>query len=239
MSKYYPIMLDIRGRLALVIGGDRIAAEKAAALAASGANVTVLSPTFGEEVRQQAARHEVTLWQKTYEKGDLAGAIIVIAATNDQALIDSLCVETQERGQLLNVVDVPEYCSFIVPSILRRGQLTIAVSTEGASPSLAKRIRRSLEDLYPPAYDRYLRLASLARARLRQQGVSYERRDDFFGNYYSSHILQKLVDGDVEAAAQETSDLLQNYAVIVSSSALEAGLEEEKNHVPHAAKSCE
>ena len=238
MPKYYPIMLDIRGRLALVIGGDPIAAEKAAALSASGANVTVLSPTFCDELRQQAERQEVTLWHKAYEKGNLAGAFVVIAATNDQTLIDTLCAETQERGQLLNIVDVPKYCSFIVPSILRRGQLTIAVSTEGASPGLAKRIRQSLEDLFPDAYGAYLQLASLARGRLRKHGVSYARRDDFFGDYYASTILAKLADGDVEAATRETSELLQTYDVVVSGSTLQAGLEEEK-HVYHAAKSSE
>jgi len=239
MSKYYPIMLDVRGRLALVIGGDRIAAEKATALSASGAKVTVLSPTFCNELQQQAERHEVTLWHKAYESSDLADAFIVIAATNDQTLIDALYAETQERGQLLNIVDVPKYCSFIIPSILRRGQLTIAVSTEGASPGLAKRIRQSLEDLFPHAYDTYLRLASLARAGLRKQGVSYARRDDFFGDYYVSTVLTKLVDGDVEAATKETSDLLQTYDVVVSGSALEAGLEEENNYVHHSTEASE
>ena len=227
MPKYYPIMLDIRGRLALVIGGDRIAAEKAAALSASGATVTVMSPTFCDELRQQAERQEVTLWQEAYEKGNLAGAFVVIAATNDSTLIDALCAETQERGQLLNIVDVPKYCSFIIPSILRRGQLTIAVSTEGASPGLAKRIRHSLESMFPHAYDAYLQLAVLARGRLRKQGISYARRDDFFGEYYASNIMAKLADGDVEAATRETADLLQTYDVVVSSSALKAGLEEE------------
>lgn len=237
MSKYYPVMLDVRGRLALVIGGDRIAAEKAAALSVSGARVKVLSSVFCDELRQQAELHEVTLLHKAYEKGDLAGAFIVIAATNDQTLIDALCTETQERGQLLNIVDVPKYCSFIIPSILRRGQLTIAVSTEGASPGLAKRIRQSLEELFPHAYDAYLRLASLARAWLRKQGVPYARRDDFFGDYYASTVLAKLVDGDVEAATKETSDLLQTYDVVVSGNTLKAGLEEENSYVHHSTKS--
>ena len=236
MSKYYPIMLDIRGRLALVIGGDRIAAEKASALAASGANVTVLNADFCDELVRLAERQAVALWHKRYETGDLAGAFVVIAATNEQSLIDALCAETQERGQLLNIVDVPKYCSFIIPSILRRGQLTIAVSTDGASPGLAKRIRQSLEDLFPHAYDTYLRLASLARVRLRKQGVSYARRDDFFGDYYNSTILTKLAEGNVEAATREVSDLLQNYDVVVSSHALEKGLEEEKHNVHHCEK---
>lgn len=231
MSKYYPIMLDIRGRSTLVIGGNSIAAEKAAALSASGAIVTVLSPEFCTELLLQAKQKRITLWHKAYEPGDLAGALLVIAATNDQKLIDAICAETKERGQLVNIVDVPAYCSFIIPSILRREQLTIAVSTEGASPGLAKRIRHSLEELFPLAYGAYLRLASVARTHLREHGVSYARRDDFFGAYYTSNILEKLTKGSVEQAAEETSDLLQTYNVVVSGSALEAGLEEKKNYV--------
>src|SRR6266581_8912526 len=123
MPKYYPIMLDVRDRLAIVIGGDRVAAEKAAALAASGARVSVLSPAFCDELLQQAEREQVTLRWKAYKPGDLAGAFVVIAATKDPQLIEAIWAETQERGQLVNIVDVPEYCSFILPSVLRREQL--------------------------------------------------------------------------------------------------------------------
>ncbi len=235
MSKYYPIMLDIRGRLAIVVGGDRIAAEKATALSASGAHVTILSPNFCDELLVQAEQKAVTLWQKAYEPGDLAGAFIVIAATNNQKLIEALCAETQERGQLLNIVDVPAFCSFIIPSILRREQLTIAVSTEGASPGLAKRIRSNLEDLFPLVFGAYLRLASVARTHLRQNGVSYAQRDNFFGEYYASTILKKLAEGHIEQATAETADLLKTYNVTVSGSALEAGLEEKKNYVKQSA----
>ncbi|GAC1454854.1 MAG: bifunctional precorrin-2 dehydrogenase/sirohydrochlorin ferrochelatase [Ktedonobacteraceae bacterium] len=235
MSKYYPIMLDIRDRTTIVIGGDRIAAEKAAALSANGAIVTVLSPVFCNELMLLAERKRITLCQKTYEPGDLEGALLVIAATNDQKLIDAICTETKEHAQLVNIVDVPQYCSFIIPSILRREQLTIAVSTEGGSPGLAKRIRQSLEEQFPFAYGAYLRLASVARAHLRKHGVSYAQRDDFFGDYYTSDVLTKLTDGNVELAVEETSNLLQTYNVAVSGRTLKAELEEKKNYVNQCA----
>jgi precorrin-2 dehydrogenase/sirohydrochlorin ferrochelatase len=191
MPNYYPIMLDIRGRLAIVIGGDHVAAEKAAALSVSGAQVHVLSQQFCNELFLLQAEHSnIILYYKAYEPGDLAGAFVVIAATNDPQLIQAIWTETQERGQLVNIVDVPEYCSFILPSILRREQLTIAVSTEGASPSLAKRIRHNLEDVFPHAYGPYLRLAALARSYLRKNGVSYEQRDDFFKDFFTSDVLR-------------------------------------------------
>ena len=227
---YYPAMLDLRGRVAIVIGGDRVAAEKAAALAASGAYVHVLSLECCEELLQLAEQKQVTLRRKAYEPGDLAGAFLVIAATYDPQLVQSIWAETQERGQLVNMVDLPAYCSFILPSILRRGQLTIAVSTEGASPGLAKRIRHSLEELFPLAYGSYVHLAALARAHLRRNGVSYERRDDFFRDFFASEVLQWLTQGKRAQAAAITAAFLRKYGIDAPASALEVDLEMEEAH---------
>ena len=236
MPNYYPLMLDVRGRQAIVIGGDRVAAEKAAALAASGAFVSVLSQEFCAELLAQAEQKRVTLRRKAYEPGDLAGAFVVIAATNDLQLIQAIWAETQERGQPVNIVDVPEYCSFILPSVLRRGQLTIAVSTEGTNPGLAKRIRQSLEELFPPAYGTYIQLAALARAYLRENGVSYDRRDDFFRDFFTSDVLPQLAEGNTAQATVVTAALLQIYGVDVPADVLEAALlAEEKTYVNHTA----
>jgi len=224
-------MLDVRDRLAIVVGGDRVAAEKAAALSASGALVHVICLEFCDELLLQAERKQVTLLRKTYEPGDLAGAFVSIAATSDPGLVQAIWAETQERGQLVNIVDMPEYCSFIMPSVLRREQLTIAVSTEGASPGLAKRIRHSLEDIFPPAYGPYLRLAALARRYLRSNGISYERRDDFFSDFFTADVLALLVEGDSRQAVARTAELLRYYDIEVSANVLEAGLEEEKMYV--------
>jgi precorrin-2 dehydrogenase/sirohydrochlorin ferrochelatase len=231
MPNYYPLMLDVRGRQAIVIGGDSVAAEKAAALVASGARVSVLSREFCAELLALAEQKQLTLRRKTYEPGDLAGAFVVIAATNDPQLIQAIWAETQERGQPVNIVDVPEYCSFILPSVLRRGQLTIAVSTEGASPGLAKRIRHSLEEFFPIAYGTYVQLAALARAYLRKEGVSYDRRDDFFSDFFTSDVLAQLVEGNKAQATLTTAALLRKYNIDVPASVLEAALEEEKENV--------
>ena len=217
MPNYYPIMLDVRGRPAVVIGGDAIAAEKAGALCACGARVTVISPTFCTQLQTEGEQGRVTLRRKAYERGDTAGAFVVVAATSDPGLVEEIWAETQESGQLVNIVDVPARCTFILPSILRRDQLTIAVSTEGASPSLAKRIRQHLESLFPPAYGPYLRLATAARARLRENGVSYKRRDAFFGDFFASDVLAQLAEGDEAAAQATTAELLQRHGVAVDS----------------------
>jgi precorrin-2 dehydrogenase / sirohydrochlorin ferrochelatase len=225
MPNYFPIMLDIRGRRALVIGGDALAAQKAASLAASRANVVVQSEQFCGELLALAEQQRVSLRQKVYEPGDLAGAFVVVAATGDVQFAQALWEEAQANGQLINIVDMPSYCSFILPSVLRRGQLTIAVSTEGASPSLAKRIRQQLEDIFPSAYDAYLRLATLARTHLRSAGVSYDQRDAFFGDFFASEILDQLAGGERALAVARTVELLRAYGVDVDASVLAAEFE--------------
>ncbi len=220
MPNYYPIMLDIRGRQALVLGGDCIAAAKACALHASGAHVTVMDTQFCPELLDLHEQGSISLLHKSYLPGDLAGAFVVVATTNDQQRIKAIWQETQERGQLLNIVDLPTYCNFIIPSILRRDQLTIAVSTEGASPSLAKRIRQQLEELFSPAYGIYLRLAAVARKHMRQQGLSYAQRDNFFGDFFTLDILAQLAEQQETQAVQQTAELLQRYEVDVPTSQL-------------------
>jgi precorrin-2 dehydrogenase/sirohydrochlorin ferrochelatase len=214
MPNYYPIMLDVRGRLAIIVGGNTVAAEKAASLSASGAKVVVLSSDFCAELISMEREQLVRLWQKAYEPGDLANAFVVVAVTTyDPQLTEVIWQETQERGQLLNIVDVPARCNFIVPSILRRDQLTIAVSTEGTSPGLAKRIRQRLEKFFPPAYGTYLRIASAVRTYLRKNGLSYAQRDEFFGDFYNSEVLNHLVKGEKEEALAETQTLLKRYEI--------------------------
>jgi precorrin-2 dehydrogenase/sirohydrochlorin ferrochelatase len=207
-------MLDVRGRLAIIVGGNTVAAEKAASLSASGAKVVVLSSDFCAELISMEREQLVRLWQKAYEPGDLANAFVVVAVTTyDPQLTEVIWQETQERGQLLNIVDVPARCNFIVPSILRRDQLTIAVSTEGTSPGLAKRIRQRLEKFFPPAYGTYLRIASAVRTYLRKNGLSYAQRDEFFGDFYNSEVLNHLVKGEKEEALAETQTLLKRYEI--------------------------
>jgi len=223
-------MLNIRERPVTVIGGDRIAAEKAAALASSGARVNVISPAFSAEMLELAERGLVRLCRKVYEPGDLAGAFIVVAATTDQATIEAIWRETQERNQPVNIVDVPRYCSFILPSILRRGKLTVAVSTEGASPALAKRIRQQLEEDFPPAYEAYIELAALVRAHLRRQGVAYETRDEFFQQFMASPILALLESGEIARALEVAAELLSAYGVEIAWAELEQTFSREQSY---------
>jgi precorrin-2 dehydrogenase/sirohydrochlorin ferrochelatase len=220
---YYPVMLNVRNKPVLVIGADDSAAEKARSLVDCGARVTVIGPAFGGYLRALAASGAVALWEKHYQPGDMAGYFLVVAVTADPQVAQDIWEEAEARGTPVNVVDVPERCTFIVPSILRRGPLTIAVSTAGTSPGLAKRIRQQLEPQFPPAYGTYLELAAAARCQLRRRGISYSRRDAFFGDYFHSAVLALLARGDESAARSLTCDLLRQYGVEVTASELVEG----------------
>jgi precorrin-2 dehydrogenase/sirohydrochlorin ferrochelatase len=214
---YYPVMLDIRGWSAVVIGGNRVAAEKAANLSNAGARVTVVSPSFCDALQDLARSHAVTLRTKAYEYGDLTGAFVVIAATTyDPELTEAVWHEAQENQQLINVVDVPSRCNFILPSILRRGHLTISVSTEGTSPGLAKRIRQYLEDLFPSAYTAYFQLAAIARIYIKRHSLSYKERDMFFGKFSDSGILESLIEGNQVEALNKTVRLLHQHNIDIA-----------------------
>lgn len=228
MPKYYPVMLDLRERPALVIGGDRLAAEKASALLDCGARVSILHPTFCQELLDMADQRRVTLRPKHYEPGDLAGAFVVVAMPGDDAQVQAIWHEAQERGQPLNMVDRPTFCSFILPSILRRGHLTIAVSTEGASPSLAKRVRQQLEETFSQAYSTYIDLAALARDYLRRAGVTYDTRDAFFKDFMDAPILTLLENSKFAQALESVADLLQAYHVPITREALARAVAEEQ-----------
>jgi precorrin-2 dehydrogenase/sirohydrochlorin ferrochelatase len=231
MPNYYPIMLDVRNRRVIVIGGDQVAAEKATNLSLCGAQVTVMAPDFCTELLDLERSGAITLRHKAYAPGDLEGAFVVIAATtHDAALSKTIWHEAQERGQLLNIVDVPAYCNFILPSILRRGQLTIAVSTEGASPSLAKRIRQQLEEHFPSAYATYLRIAAIARINIKKHGLSYAERDDFFQDFFASDILDLLIKDDKVEALEHTVRLLHQHHVDISVTTMLKDLEEAETH---------
>ncbi|GCF10521.1 precorrin-2 dehydrogenase/sirohydrochlorin ferrochelatase family protein [Dictyobacter arantiisoli] len=232
MPNYYPIMLDVRQRPALVIGGNMVAAEKAAALHAAGAQVTVQNGDFCEVLHDMERTGTVTLRYKAYEASDLVGFFVIVAtATYEPELAEAIWQDGQRNNQLVNIVDYPSRCNFIIPSILRRGPLTVSVSTEGTSPGLAKRIRQRLEDFFPATYESYMRLATIARRYLRANGQSYDERDQFFGEFFTSDILNLLSEHDDIEALASTIRLLRRYNVDISMSTIIQDMQEPESEL--------
>lgn len=158
----YPIVLHVRGRRAVVVGGGKVAARKVYGLLEAEADVVVIAPEAVPDIEALAAKGEIVWRKKTFAEDDLAGAFLVIAATNDRNVNEAVA-QAAAPGQLVNVVDDPKRCDFHVPAVIRRGPLTIAVSTGGASPALARRIRRELEEKYGEEYEPYLQFLQKAR----------------------------------------------------------------------------
>jgi len=155
MPGLYPVSLLLSGRECLIVGGGSVAYRKAADLVACGAHVTVVSPEFCADIIRLEG---VALVQRGFQESDAAGKTLVFAATSDAAVNRLAARAARCHGAWVNVVDTPAECDFFVPAALHRGDLTISVSTGGASPALARRIREQLEAVFP---DRYADFVSL------------------------------------------------------------------------------
>lgn len=173
-KRYYMACLDLEGRRCLVVGGGSVGLEKARGLLDCGARVTVVAPEIAPELR------DVERLEREYRTSDLDGRFLVVAATSDTALNRRIYADAEARSLLCNVVDVPELCNFILPAVHRQDPIAIAVSTGGASPALAQRIRDEIAAVIGPEHAQVARqLRSLRPWALRNLST-YEERRDFF-----------------------------------------------------------
>jgi precorrin-2 dehydrogenase / sirohydrochlorin ferrochelatase len=176
VPRYYMACIDLTGRRVLVVGGGRVALEKVEGLLGSGADVTVVAP----QVVPELAAPEVTLVRRAYRTEDLDGQFLVVAATSTTAVNRRVFRDAEARAQLCNVVDVPELCSFILPAVHRQGPIAVAVSTGGASPVLAQRLRDELAAVVRPEHaDLAYQLREL-RPWAKSHFATYEERKAYF-----------------------------------------------------------
>lgn len=145
----FPLFLKLTGRPCVVIGAGHLAESKIESLRAADAAVTVIANQVSDLIAEQAAAGEITLHQRPYRQGDLAGAFLVVAATDDPATNRAVFAEATSSGVLCNAVDDPPFCDFYFPSVVRRGDLQIAISTAGNSPALAQQLRKELNEQLP------------------------------------------------------------------------------------------
>jgi precorrin-2 dehydrogenase/sirohydrochlorin ferrochelatase len=167
MPDYFPAFLDLRGRHCLVVGGGTVGERKARELLACGARVSVVSPTITPGLAELAGAGRVVHRARRFLRWDVRGCAVVIAATGDPRVDTAVAAAARRRHALVNVVDRPAHCDFISPSVLRRGELQIAVSTGGRSPALAREIRRRLERQFGADLGRRVEEAGRKRLRAR------------------------------------------------------------------------
>lgn len=169
---YYPIFLNIQSKKCVVVGGGEIALRKVKTLLEHGASVEVVSPVFCPELVKISEKGKVKSQTRNYKSQDLKGALLAIAATDDADTNQRIFIDAKKLGVLVNVVDVPQYSDFIVPSSMTRGDITIAVSTSGKSPALARKIRTELENQLGDEYSKVAEIVSETRNQLRQEGIT-------------------------------------------------------------------
>ena len=172
----FPMFLKLEGRNCLVLGAGSVGEQKIRSLLDCGTQIRVVAPAASAKVREWAGRGALTWIQRSFESADLDGAYLVIAATSDVEVNHRIYREARAREILCNVVDDPPHCDFYYPAIVRRGQLQIAISTAGLSPALAQRIRKQLEEEFPPAYASWLEELGRRREAMFRAGGDPEER---------------------------------------------------------------
>jgi siroheme synthase-like protein len=196
---YIPIFLDVTGRDCVVVGGGEVAARKVESLLEAGAQVTVVSPRLSPPMASFAANGSVIHIARDYRPGDISGCVLAYAATDDPKLHRELAAEARALGIPVNVVDVPELCTFIAPAVMQRGALQIAISTGGASPAFAARLRRELEDRFGAEYARTLEVLRAARRRLHADEIDQAERMRRLKDLANSALPDAIAAGDVAA----------------------------------------
>ena len=196
MKKYYPVNLDMTNRRCVIIGGGEVAERKAERLIECGAQVTIVSRSLTPLLEEIKKARKIVHVDKDYEEKLLRGAFMVIGATDRNEINAQISHDALSRGILVNIVDDPEKCNFILPSLVQQGDLSIAISTGGKSPALAKKLREDLQQRYGPEYQVLLGIMGSLRKKVLAQGNASKDNKALFVDLVHSDILQAIRDGD-------------------------------------------
>jgi precorrin-2 dehydrogenase / sirohydrochlorin ferrochelatase len=203
-TPFYIACLRLKGRRCLVVGGGNIGLEKVEGLLACDADVTLVAPEAQPALVELSLEGSITWERREYESYDLTGALIVIAATSDTDTNVRVFEDAESRAMLVNVVDVPPLCNFILPAIVRTGPLAVAISTAGASPALAKRMKREIGELFGEPYATLAVLLNDARGWAKATLPTYQDRKQFFEGIVNGEPdpVALLRAGDVDAVRE-------------------------------------
>lgn len=201
---YFPVFLALKDRQALIVGGNGLAARKAALIAKSGAHITVLANCFSEQMQALAAEHtRITLSQATFQKRSLDGVALVLAATDDDSLNQEVFAEASHRGIPVNIADQPELCSYILPAIVDRSPVIVAVSTGGRSPVLARYVKALLERALPQTLGQFAQLLKRWRLPVKHAISSEKARRRFWETTINGKVAELAGTGKLAEAEQE------------------------------------
>jgi precorrin-2 dehydrogenase/sirohydrochlorin ferrochelatase len=207
--KQFPVMLDLNGRLVLVVGGGKIAEAKISSLLETGANITIMSPSLTNDLSTLAAQGKISYTARTFEDKDLDNCWLVIAATNDSDTNEQVYRAAEARRIFCNVVDYRPLCSFVTPAIVERGDITVAISTSGGSPALAQELKRVITEAIGEEYVQLLEILRDLRSDVRAKVTDQARRSLIFHKIVESDALALLKAKkrrEAEALAQQIID---------------------------------
>ena len=190
MTNLFPMFMKLEGRQVVVVGAGKVGEPKIGGLIETGARIRVIALDAGATVRQWARDGKIELDLRAFSNADLDGAFLAVVATASRNLNQRIYFEAQRRGVLCNVVDVPDLCDFFYPSIVRRGDLQIAVSTAGQSPSLAQKIRQQLEQQFGPAYAAWVAELGETRKLILASDLDKERKLDLLHSLASRAAVE-------------------------------------------------
>jgi precorrin-2 dehydrogenase/sirohydrochlorin ferrochelatase len=197
--RYYPVNLDIQNKNCLVIGGGGVAERKIKALIQCGALVTAVAIKASDSIKSLADLNKINLKIKEYETSDLKNMFLVIGATNNNKVNSDISKDAKKLKVICNIADCPEKCDFILPAIVKRGDLAISVSTSGKSPALAKKLRKELEKLFGEEYAKILDLLGLIRKILLSKAHEPEAHKGVFEKLINSQLLEAIKKKDINA----------------------------------------
>ncbi|MCY6354156.1 precorrin-2 dehydrogenase/sirohydrochlorin ferrochelatase family protein [Clostridium sp. ZS2-4] len=211
MKKYYPIMLDIENKNCLVIGGGRIAYRKTLSLLECGGKVKVLSKNISDEFKILINKGEIEYIEDNYSIKYIDNVYIVYAATDNRSMNKTIYEDCNRNNILVNVVDEPDICNFIVPAKVQRGDLTVAVSTNGKSPMLSRRIREELEKVFNSNYEDFLDIMGDMRSNVLREIKDGKKRREFFKEVVYSDFIERLTYENKEEVQQEIYGIFEKY----------------------------
>ncbi|PKN63175.1 MAG: siroheme synthase [Deltaproteobacteria bacterium HGW-Deltaproteobacteria-15] len=207
--RYYPAFLDLHGKKVLIVGGGAVAQRKIETLFEYGAIIDVAARDLTPALKEFETEGRIRFVGSEFREDQMDRAFLVIAATDDPEMNRKVSLAAGERNIPVNAVDQPSDCTFIVPSILRRGDLVIAISTSGKSPALARRLREQLEGMYGEEYGAYVRLMGKAREIVLSGGFPPERKGDILRELIDSDLLGAIRLGDRSRVASTLERILR------------------------------
>ena len=208
MSRFYPVLVDLQGKKALVVGGGKVAQRKIETLLEHGATVQVVAKELTASLEELRGARRIEFLGEEFSETFVDGVFVVFAATDDAALNRRVSRTAQQRSLLVNAVDQPADCNFIVPSVLSRGDLVIAVSTSGKSPAFARKVRVELEQSFGEEYGLFLNLMGNLRKEILRLGLSQEENKSTFEDLVTSDLLTAIREKNWDLASQIIEKIL-------------------------------